>query len=102
MKTCVGLALLSAASLMADVRFERPGLLLDAQPGHSRIAFPLPVNPGEVYTRATIGFRMHIGKLQPVFNSFVDLIRPVGKNYFAMQIRADRSKTLIDKMDHTQ
>lgn len=24
------------------------------------------------------------------------------QNYFAMQIRADRSKTLVDRMDHAQ
>lgn len=102
MKTCWCLLLVSGTALLADVQFDKPGQFFDVQPGRSRLAFPLPVKPGEVYTRATIKFRMHIGKLQPVFNSFVDLIRPAGKNYFAMQIRADRSKTLVDKMDHTQ
>jgi acetyl esterase/lipase len=96
------LALLLACGLNADVRLQKPGLVLDAQPGNSRISFPVPVKPGEVYERATIAFRMHIGKLQPVFNAFVDMTRPAGKNYFAMQIRADKSKTLVDKMDHTQ
>lgn len=86
----------------ADVTLAKPGLFFEPEQGRSRLALPLAVQPGQVYERATIKFRMRIGKLQPVFNSFVDLVRPAGKNYFAMQIRADRSRTLVDRMDHTQ
>lgn len=102
MKKRIWLFLFSTALLAADVQFEKPGLLLDAQPGNSRVMFQLPTVPKQVYERITIRFRMHIGKLQPVFNAFVDLTRKGEKNFFAMQIRADKSKTLVDKMDHTQ
>jgi acetyl esterase/lipase len=85
-----------------DVRFEKPGLFLDAQPGASYLKFRLPAAPKQVYDRITIRYRMHIAKFQQVFNSFIGLTRPDAKGYFAMQIRADKSKTLIDRKDHTQ
>lgn len=102
MKKLLLLFAAAVAAYAADVTLSKPGLFFEPEQGRSRLALPLPVQPGQVYDRATIKFRMRIGKLQPVFNSFVDLIRPAGKNYFAMQIRADRSRTLVDRMDHTQ
>ena len=49
MKKYLCLVGLATSALLADVQFEKLGLCLDAQPGHSRLAFPLPVTPGEVY-----------------------------------------------------
>jgi acetyl esterase/lipase len=102
MKKLLLLLAVATAATAADLTLSRPGLFFEVEQGRSRLAVPLPVQPGHVYERATIRFRMQIGKLQPIFNSFVDLIRPAGRNYFAMQIRADRSRTLVDRMDHTQ
>ncbi len=97
------LAFIALAFAAAEpVHFEKPGLFLDAKPGDSRINFRLPAAQGVNYTRAVAEFRMHIGDMQPVFNCFVSLIRPGAKGFYALQLRADKSKTIVDKMNGTQ
>jgi acetyl esterase/lipase len=105
MKHFVVLLFLFAGSLLSGatpVEFSAHGLFLDAKPGDSKVVFRLPGTPGLNYARVSMEFKMRIGKFQPVFNSFVGLTRPGDKGYFGMQIRADKSKTLVDKMNGTQ
>ncbi|MCX6623893.1 MAG: alpha/beta hydrolase [Acidobacteria bacterium] len=98
---CLAFAALGFA-LPAPVHFEKPGMFLDVKQGDSRLQFRLPVAAGENYTRAVAEFKMHIGQMQPVFNCFVAMIRPGAKGYYAMQLRADKSKMIVDKMNGTQ
>ncbi len=92
----------SLVSAETPLQFAKPGLFLDAKPGASKITFRLPGGPGRNFSRVSMKFKMRIGKMQPVFNSFVTLTRPGDKGYFALQIRADKRKTIVDKMDGTQ
>jgi len=98
------LTLVSGSLLSAEtpLQFTRQGLFLDAKQGASKMSFRLPGEPGRNYSRVSMEFKMRVGKMQPVFNSFVTLTRPGDKGYFALQIRADKSKTIVDKMDGTQ
>ena len=94
--------LLAALAIAPPVRFQEPGCFLNAQQRNAKVSFRLPVESGRVYDRATISFRMHVGRLPPALTSVVTLTRPGNKGYFGLQIRGDKRETIIDRMNGHQ